>query len=45
MLYGSGIYEDKPALWLKLNCFASAIRAHFDTTNWPEKTLWEQALE
>ena len=45
MLYGAGVYEDKPALWLKLNCFASAIRAHFDTENWPEKTLWESALD
>ena len=45
MLYGAGVYEDKPALWLKLNCFAAAIRAHFDTTDWPEKTLWEQALD
>ena len=45
MLYGAGVYEDKPALWLKLNCFASAIRAHFDTSGWPEKTLWEQSLE
>ena len=45
MLYGAGVYEDKPALWLKLNCFAAAIRAHFDTTGWPEKTLWEQALD
>ena len=45
MLYGAGVYEGKPALWLKLNCFASAIRAHFDTSGWPEKTLWEQALE
>ena len=45
MLYGAGVYENKPALWLKLNCFASAIRAHFDTSGWPEKTLWEQALE
>ena len=30
---------------LKLNCFSAAIRAHFDTENWPEKTHWEQALE
>ena len=45
MRYGAGVYEDKPALWLKLNCFASAIRAHFDTSGWPEKTLWEQALD
>ena len=45
MLYGAGVYEDKPALWLKLNCFSAAIRAHFDTTDWPEKAHWEQALE
>ena len=45
MLYGAGVYADKPALWLKLNCFSAAIRAHFDTTDWPEKTHWEQALE
>ena len=45
MLYGAGVYEDKPALWLKLNCFSAAIRAHFDTANWPEKPLWEQAME
>ena len=45
MRYGAGVYEGKPALWLKLNCFASAIRAHFDTSGWPEKTLWEQALD
>ena len=45
MLYGAGVYENKPALWLKLNCFAGAIREHFDTSGWPEKTLWEQAME
>jgi hypothetical protein len=45
MLYGAGVYEDKPALWLKLNCFSAAIRAHFDTTDWPEKPLWESALD
>lgn len=45
MLYGAGVYEDKPALWLKLEYFSRAIRAHFDTENWPEKTAWEQALE
>lgn len=45
MLYGAGVYEDKPALWLKLEYFSSAIRAHFDTTGWPEKPLWEQSLE
>ena len=45
MLCGAGVYEGRPALWLKLNCFAQAIRAHFNTENWPEKTAWEQALE
>ena len=45
MLCGAGVYADKPALWLKLNCFSAAIRAHFDTANWPEKPLWEQAME
>ncbi|MBQ4550289.1 MAG: hypothetical protein IJA49_04270 [Oscillospiraceae bacterium] len=45
MLYGAGVYEDKPALWLKLEYFSRAIRAHFDTESWPEKTAWEQALE
>ena len=45
ILYGAGVYEDKPALWLKLEYFSRAIRTHFDTTGWPEKTAWEQALE
>ena len=45
MLFGAGVYEDKPALWLKLEAFSRAIRAHFDTEDWPEKTAWEQALE
>ncbi len=45
VLYGEGIYDDRPALWLKLECFSRAIRSHFDTEGWPEKTLWELALE
>ena len=45
MLCGAGVYADKPALWLKLESFSRAIRAHFDTTGWPEKTQWEQAME
>ena len=45
MLSGAGVYADRPALWLKLDSFSRAIRAHFDTTGWPEKTAWEQALE
>lgn len=42
---GPGAYADAPALWLKLEYFSRAIRTHFDTTLWPEKTAWELALE
>ena len=45
MLQGPGAYADAPALWLKLEYFSRAIRTHFDTTLWPEKTAWELALE
>ena len=45
VLYGPGIYEARPALWLKLEYFCRAIREHFDTDGWPEKTFWERALE
>ena len=45
MLLGPGVYRDRPALWLKLDCLSRAIRAHFDTDGWPEKTAWELALE
>ena len=45
MLQGPGAYADAPALWLKLEYFSRAIRTHFDTTLWPEKTVWELALE
>ena len=45
VLRGPGAYADAPALWLKLEYFSRAIRAHFDTTFWPEKTAWELALE
>ena len=41
MLWGPGVYADSPALWLKLEYFSRAIRTHFDTTLWPEKTVWE----
>lgn len=44
ILYGPGVYGDRPALWLKLECFSRAIRAHFDTNGWPENTIWELAL-
>ena len=42
---GPGVYADAPALWLKLEYFSRAIRSHFDTVGWPEKTVWELALE
>lgn len=42
--YGPGIYDGRPALWLKLEYFSRAIRGYFDTTGWPEKTIWELAL-
>ena len=45
ILRGPGAYADAPALWLKLEYFSRAIRTHFDTTLWPEKTAWELALE
>lgn len=45
VLYGPGIYADRPALWLKLESFSRAIREHFNTEDWPEKTVWELALE
>lgn len=41
---GEGAFGDSPALWLKLNCFAEAIRSRFDTAGWPERTIWELAL-
>lgn len=44
ILYGAGVYSDRPALWLKLKYFSRAIRNHFDTALWPEKTIWELAL-
>lgn len=45
VLQGEGAFSDSPALWLKLKCFADAIRSHFDTEGWPERTIWELALE
>ena len=45
MLWGPGVYADSPALWLKLEYLSRAIRSHFDTIGWPEKTPWELALE
>ena len=41
---GPGAYADRPALWLKLEYFSRAIRSHFDTEGWPDKTVWELAL-
>ena len=45
VLRGPGAYADAPALWLKLEYFSRAIRTHFDTEGWPEKTVWELGLE
>ena len=45
VLRGPGAYADTPALWLKLEYFSRAIRTHFDTEGWPEKTAWALGLE
>ena len=45
VLRGPGAYADAPALWLKLEYFSRAIRTHFDTEGWPEKTAWELGLD
>ena len=45
MLHGPGVYADRPALWLKLDCLSRALRAHFDTAGWPAETAWELALK
>ncbi len=45
VLGGPGVFADRPALWLKLEYFSRAIRDQFDTGSWPEKTVWELALE
>ena len=44
MQLGPGVYENAPALWLKLECFSRALRSHFDSSDWPAKTAWEEAL-
>lgn len=41
---GAGAFADSPALWLKLSYFSDAIRIHFDTERWPERTIWELAM-
>ena len=45
MQLGPGVFENAPALWLKLELFSRALRTHFDTADWPVKTAWEAALE
>lgn len=45
MQLGPGVFENAPALWLKLEYFSRAIRAHFDSSDWPVKTDWEEALD
>lgn len=44
MQLGPGVFEDSPALWLKLEYFSRALRTHFGTADWPLKTAWEEAL-
>lgn len=44
MQLGPGVFEDSPALWLKLEYFSRALRTHFGTADWPFKTAWEEAL-
>lgn len=39
----TGCFESEP-LRRKLTCICEQIRAGFDTTGWPEKTIWEQSI-
>lgn len=45
MLRGSGVFEGKSALWLKLEYFSRCLRAHFEAPDWPAETPWEAALD
>lgn len=38
------MFEDHPVLRAKLDFYCRSIRDAFDTTGWPEVTLWEQHL-
>lgn len=37
-------FEDAPVLYSKLEYYCRCIRDAFDTTGWPETTLWEEPL-
>lgn len=39
------VFEGKPHLIAKLEYLCQYIRNGFDTTGWPEKTVWEETLE
>lgn len=39
-----GEYFKSPHLRAKLECYFAAIREAFDTTGWPERTVWEELL-
>ena len=39
------LFEQKPGALEKMRFYAEAIRKAFDTTNWPEVTVWEQYLQ
>lgn len=41
---GSWTFSDAPVLLAKLDYYCRCIRDAFDTTGWPEITLWEQYL-
>lgn len=43
--YGGWLFEEYPRLYDKLSYYCECIREGFDTTDWPETTLWEQYLK
>ena len=42
--WGDWMFEDAPGLQKKLDYYCRCIRDAFDTTGWPQTTLWEQYL-
>lgn len=38
-------FQDAPALEAKLHYYCQCIRDAFDTTGWPETTLWEEPIQ
>lgn len=45
MEYSGWMFEEYPRLYDKLEYYCRCIRESFDTTGWPETTLWEQHLK